>query len=1029
MDRWQKNIARYLIAGLLFFPSATRGGNDVSFNRDIRPILAAHCFSCHGPDEDSRESGLRLDRRDAAIELAAIIPGEPDDSSLVDRIFSGDPDWVMPPPHTKHPLSDDQKQALRDWIASGAKYDQHWAFIPPRAPTQLPLKADRDLISQTDPALTDWPRNGIDWLTLPAMLRADLSPSPESDRYTLVRRLYLDLIGLPPTIEQADSFVHSADPLAYEKLVDELLASPRYGEHWARYWLDLARYADTNGYEKDRPRSIWPYRDWVIRMLNSDMPYDQFTIEQLAGDLLPDPTPDQLIATGFHRNTMLNEEGGIDPLEFRYLSMVDRVATTGTVWMGLTMGCAQCHTHKFDPISHVDYYSFMALLNNADEPDYSIPDSKILQRRNQILAKIRKLEDQLELELPLPDEAGEAGDSIGRAEYLHRQLAAWMDQNRQQCSEWKVVRPTKMKSNLPRLELMEDDSVFASGDFTKRDSYALQFEVDKDLLPIQAVKLEALPDDRLPDRGPGRTFYEGRQGDFFVSEISAEFNQDAIPFAKSSHSFSRNEAGGKANWNPRAVFDNDGSTGWQPRGQRGKRLTLVVNLESPITTPGTLNIELLFERHYVVSLGRFRLSVTANDAAVANPLPAEVERILALRDSLNLAPKERAILQRQFLLTTEQLAEQRQAIDELRSSLPKFQETLILQERPVDHPRSTFRHHRGEYLSPREEVTPAIPAVFLDLLRGQPIPSNRLELARWLVSDANPLAARVAVNRAWRSFFGHGLVRTNGDFGVQTPPPAHPQLLDWLAVRFVAEGWSIKKLHRLIVTSATYRQSSFGNRQSLQQDPGNQWLARAPRFRLPGETIRDCGLVAAGVLCDDMFGPGVYPPQPPGVTELAYGGGKWRISEGKDRYRRSIYTFRKRTAAFAAYSVFDGPTYEACTARRNRSNTPLQALTVLNDKMFVELSEALAQRTINDQGKASDAELLRRVFRSVLTRPPREEELDSIRSFFQVQLKRLESGELKAGELVPEAPDRPRAAALAMVARALLNLDEAVTRH
>jgi hypothetical protein len=984
----------------------------VSFNRDVRPILASRCFVCHGQDEEDRQAGLRLDIRDEAVASGAIASGQPDDSELVYRIFSHDETEVMPPPDSGEPLDQADKELLKRWIREGARYEKHWAFVPPQMPAVPPVPEG----SQAG--------NPIDHFVLRELGKRQLQAAPPADRYKLVRRLYLDLIGLPPGIAEADAFARSADPGAYEKLVDQLLESPRYGERWAQPWLDLARYADTNGYEKDRPRSIWPWRDWVIRALNDDMPFDRFTVEQLAGDMLPDATPEQIIATGFHRNTMLNEEGGIDPLEYRFLAMVDRVATTSLVWMGLTMDCAQCHSHKYDPVSHTDYYRFMALLNNADEPDYSIPDPDKLRARRQVEARICRLEESLASKFPAAE--GQGSETERRAANLQREFSDWIAATRTVAADWSIIRPQHMETNLPRLEVLDDGSIFSTGDITKRDVFELIFDLQPGDLPISALRLEALPDDRLPAGGPGRTYYEGRKGDFFVSEVSAAADGVGLAFSGSSHSYGETDGETTPQEN-RAVFDGDGSTGWQPRDRKGQRLQLVLNLQKPIESAQQLRIKLLFERHYAVSLGRFRVSVTSQANAVANRLPARVEAILAADAESTWSDTERKQVMREFLLTTPLLAEAREELEELKKSLPFMTQTLVMQERPADHPRPAFRHHRGEFLSPREQVTPAIPDLFAAETSADRRPADRLQLARWLASEANPLVARVVVNRAWREFFGAGLVRTNGDFGVQSPPPTHPDLLDWLAVDFMQNGWSMKHLHRRIVTSATYRQDSAASPDLIQRDPQNRWLARGPRFRVSGEMLRDIILKASGLLSDKMYGPGVRPPQPASVTALAYGATPWTPSSGEDRYRRSIYTFRKRTAAFAAYTVFDAPSGESCVVRRNRSNTPLQALTILNDEMYQEMARALARKTIEQKfGTAADS--ARFIFRRLLTRPPDDSELEALVGYYQTQLSRLEQGELQADLIGGDQQAAPELAAWSMVARVVMNLDETITK-
>jgi len=991
-----------------------------SFSREIRPILARKCFACHGPDESHREADLRLDLRESAIDLEAITPGKPEKSELVARITSNDPDTLMPPPDSGESLSDTEKELLRRWIASGAKYEKHWSFAAPRRPPLPPVKN------------AAWPRNPIDRFILARLENEGLAPSPPADRYALVRRVYLDLIGLPPTPAEADAFARDGDPAAYEKLVDRLLASPRYGEHWARPWLDLARYADTNGYEKDRPRSIWPYRDWVIGAINRDMPFDQFSIEQLAGDMLPGATEAQRVATGFHRNTMLNEEGGIDPLEYRFYSMVDRVATTGTVWLGLTTGCAQCHTHKYDPISHADYYRLMALLNNADEPDLIVHDPPVAVRRRELEEKIAELEAALPTQFPPAPGAGTLADR--RQRNLESKFNQWLAQARAVANDWRVLRPVAMKTNLPRLEVLPDGSIFSTGDITKRDVFTLRFNLDElagDLKgPITALRFEVLPDDRLPARGPGRAYYEGRKGDFFLSELSVVANGQPVSLVNASASYGKISIG-SGNANAGNVLDGEGSTGWATAGREGEPHQLVVNLKQPLPAKGELTIEMLFERHFAASLGRFRISACSSSAPVkATSMPSEIESLLIQPyDKLNEAQLAR--LQRHLLSTTPELANARKQIDDLRRQMPQFPTTMVLTERPEDNPRPTFRHHRGEYLSPKEKVAPGVPAFLQSLPDGGP--ANRLELARWLVSQRNPLVGRVTVNRAWQSVFGHGLVGTPDDFGLQGEPPSHGELLDWLAVQFTTpanEGgfaWSRKRLYRLIVTSAAYRQASRVSPELLRRDPQNRLLARGPRVRLAAETIRDLMLAASGLLSRKTGGPGVRPPQPENVTALAYGNPKWRPSQGGDRYRRSLYTFKKRTAPFAAFDVFDAPSGETCTARRNRSNTPLQALTLLNDPMFLEMAAALAKRAVAKETTAKAR--AQHIWRSLLTRPPRQAELATVLKYHQRQLSRLANGELDAGKIVGDRGVTTELASWFLVARAIMNLDETITKH
>ncbi len=971
------------------------------FAREVRPILAQYCLKCHGQDDKARKAKLRLDVREVAVAKGAIVPGKPDKSELVARVFADDPDVRMPPPSTKMQLTDAQKQTLKRWVAAGAEYKPHWAFVKPTRPAVPEIRDPPSAI-----------RNPIDAFVLARLEREGLKPSSEADKYTLVRRVYLDLIGLPPSPEEADAFVHDASPDAYEKLVDKLLASPHYGERWARRWLDLARYADTNGYEKDRPRSIWPYRDWVIRALNADMPFDQFTVEQLAGDLLPNATPEQRIATGFHRNTMLNEEGGIDPLEFRFHAMTDRVATTGTVWLGLTVGCAQCHSHKFDPITQREYYRLFAFLNNADEPEMPVPQPEITAKRKEIEAKIAKLVAELPHQFP----AGVDPDA---------EFRSWLWRERGKAVRWQVLRPAAATSNLPHLTVEPDDSVFVSGDMSKRDVYDLTFRGD--FAGVTAVRLEALPDERLPRSGPGRVYYEGPHGDFHLSTITATADGKPARFATAS----------QTTGHAAAAIDDNPQTGWGVNGKQGQRSVAVFAFDKPLAAATELKLSLVFERYYAAGLGRFRISVTTAESPTARDTPPEIEALLLTPDA-KLTAAQRARLREQFHLTTPHLAKARQEIDALRKQMPAYPTTLVLRERPPGNPRPTFLHNRGEFLQPTERVEPGTPAFLHPFPAGAP--KNRLGFAQWLVSPENPLVARVTVNRQWQAFFGRGLVRTTEDFGFQGDPPTHPELLDWLACEFMeptklgdgrprASPWSLKHIHKLIVTSATYRQASRLTPELREKDPENKLLARGPRVRLEAELIRDSALKAAGLLSPKMYGPSVFPPQPPSVTtEGAYGALPWKPSEGEDRYRRSLYTFAKRTAPFAMYAAFDAPSGEACVARRDVSNTPLQALTLWNDVMFTEAAQAAGRTMASKPGEVQ--EQVAELFRRFVVRPPTERELKLLTEFLADQTERLKDHPAEAKKLAGDGPgDATERAAWTALARVLMNLDEFVTKN
>ena len=1061
-----------ITAPLLCVLAATRlfAADAPDFSRDVRPILSQHCFKCHGPDDKTRKGGLRLDLRDSATKEAksgavALVPGQPDKSELVARIFSTDEDELMPPPSVKRTLTPEQKDTLRRWVAAGAEYQQHWAFVKPKQAKVPDVRAQLSVLSaqskqhvQSEKLSTEhWAlsTNPIDAFILKRLLEANLAPSPEADPATLCRRIYLDLVGIPPTPQEQDDFLKSAirnRQSAIETLADRLLASPRYGERWARKWLDLARYADTNGYEKDRPRTIWPYRDWVINALNADKPFDQFTVEQIAGDMLPGSTLDQKIATGFHRNTMLNEEGGIDPNEFRFHAMTDRVATTGATWLGLTLGCAQCHTHKFDPLTHREYFQLMAFMNNADEPDIDLPqaDAEEQQKKNTALAAklLAELPEKWAAKhAPKPVENSEAQPQASSPDStptpkptLDEKFAAWLARERARTVQWQPLRPASAKSNMPLLTIEPDASVFRSGDISKSDTYELHF---RDVpAGVTAIRLEALPDPRLPAHGPGMAFYEGPKGDFFIAEFTLHADGQPVKFSGATESYSKNTFGSTPT-TAALMLDGDPQTGWSTAGRMGERHTAVLTLRSPaaaISSGGDWTVKLAMGRHYACSLGRFRISITTDARpAVARDLPSETESLLALPDE-KLTAAQRVRLREEFLLSLPELKDEASRIRTLRKPVQP-PATLGFRERPPENPRPTFIHNRGEYLQPTEPVTPSVPA-FLNPIAGNAKP-DRLALARWLVSPENPLTSRVIVNRQWAAFFGRGIVKTTEDFGYQGEVPTHPELLDWLAVEFVKQSWSLKKLHRLIVTSATYRQSSVLSAQksvlsipksgagdqkqgtasgvplstehwALSTDPDARLLSRFPRTRLDAEIIRDAALASGGLLVEKIGGPSVRPPQPEGVTEAAYGGG-WTPSTGPDRWRRSLYTFSKRTAPFALYNTFDGPTGEACIPRRDVSNTPLQALTLLNDIVFTEAAQSFGK--ILAGRNASDAEKLDEAFRRIVCRKPADDERATLLKFFQTQRARLTDGKPSAD-----------AAAWSALVRALFSLDEVVTK-
>lgn len=981
-------------------PLLCRGASSLDFQRDVRPILSNHCFQCHGPDEKARKGKLRLDDLDSATHPAksgdiAIVPKEPEKSELVTRIFSHDDSDLMPPPATKKPLTEAQRDILKRWVAEGAVYAKHWAYVKPVRPA-IPE------IAESSATIL----NPIDAFIAAKLQTHGLKQAPAADSYTLARRVSLDLTGLPPTPEVLDAFVKDHSPRAYEAYVDHLLKSPAYGERWARRWLDLARYADTNGYEKDRARSIWPYRDWVIQALNADMPFNEFTIEQLAGDMLPNATPQQIIATGFHRNTMLNEEGGIDPLEFRFAAMTDRVATTGAAWLGLTIGCAQCHTHKYDPIPHREYYGMMAFLNNTDEPDYDLPDAK---QKAEFAANLKRA-DALTRDLVEKQRQPASAD-----------FQTWLTSERSAAVTWKTLKPTTWKTSMPLLTLQPDNSLLGSGDITKSVTYEVHYTSETSA-PITALRLEALPDDSLPGHGPGMCFYEGPKGDFFLGDLKATADGQPVKLVRATESYSKNNFG-KDPANAQAAIDGDPQTGWSCAGRNGERHEAVFILEKPVAAKD-LHLTMLFGRHYACPLGRFRLSATTDaKVATAQAMDDQVAALVLLPDP-QLTASQRDQLFTHYLFTNKKFEKEAKVIQDLRKE-PAGITSLVMRERPANNPRPTHIHHRGEFTQLEEEVQP----ITLSMLHPFPKdkPKTRLEFARWLVSNENPLTPRVIVNRQWAVLFGRGLVKTVEDFGYQGAPPSHPELLDYLATEFVSQGWSMKKLHKLIVMSATYRQTSLIPAEAGTRDPENIYLSHAPRVRVDAEIVRDSLLRASDLINPKIGGPSVFPPQPASVTDASYGKFQWTPSTGPDRYRRSLYTFSKRTAPFGMFATFDGPTGESCLVKRDTSDTPLQALTTLNDVIFTEAAQALGHLTA--KAAKDDAGHIHNLYLRILCRPPDTDEAHLMGTFLQTQRSRLQKGELQAATIADlKEGDVNEAAAWTLVARALFNLDEFVTK-
>ncbi len=915
----------------------------------VRPILAEHCLECHGPDPSSRKGKLSLDTSEGISRV--VEPGDPAASELLRRIRTNDVDDRMPPPGhgPSEGLSADEVETLRQWIFDGAPWRPHWSYGPFR--------------KVVAPAVSDeqWIRTPVDRWVLSKLDDLGVKPAREADRRTLIRRVSLDLIGMGPTRDEVDAFLSDPSPDAYARVVDRLLASPHYGEKWARHWLDMARYADSHGYTIDGGRTMWPYRDWVVDAINRDLGFDQFTIEQIAGDLLPDPTNGQRIATGFHRNTQINQEGGAKDEENRVNAVIDRVNTTGAVWLGETLGCAQCHTHKFDPITHREYYQLFAFYNQTEDGGVSTGPTVSLTNE-----KTAQLVDAFDAE-------------------RKARVATLNERARVDRATFRVWRPDRFEaSEGPELRLRADGSLRSVAHNPQTSIYALEGRAGE---RFDTIRLEALPDFGLGGMGPGRT----RHGNFVLSEIRVLQRTSGGPWieleiAAATADYSQD------NYPVIGAISAEPDTGWAIRPHYGVPHVAHFRLASPFgrdegaELKGTeLRIELhqLYGSNHV--LGRFRVALGRTRADTPAPTISSdwVEAWQRLVDH-----------------------------DKTRPRLPM---SLVLRERKI--PRPTHIFSRGSFLDPGEQVSPGVPRA-LDHFSEEEVQPDRLGLARWLVHPKHALVHRVTVNRWWQRFFGRGLVQTENDFGLRGATPTHPDLLEWLAQELVRGGFSMKSLHRTIVTSSTYRQSSNARPALDEFDPRNRWLARQSRTRADAEWIRDSALHAAGILTPKIGGPPVQPPQPAGVYAFTQSRKSWKPSTGADRYRRTLYTRIWRSAAYPFAITFDAPVANVACTKRATSNTPLQALTLANDPMMIEIAAALGKRLVTEA--TGDENRIRAGFEHCLSRPPTEEELGILREYLASQ----RASSVAQGLEPPLIEQRVWTA----FARVLFNLDEFVTR-
>ncbi len=923
---------------------------------------------------------------------------------------------------------------------------KHWAFVAPVRPPLPEVKSKA------------WIRNPIDRFILARLEKENLQPSAQADRVTLLRRLSLDLTGLPPTPEEVDAFLKDKSPNSYEKQVERLLASPHYGERWGRHWLDAARYADSDGYEKDKSRRVWFYRDWVINSLNQDKPYDQFIIEQIAGDLLPKATQDQIVATGFLRNSMINEEGGIDPEQFRMEAMFDRMDAIGKSILGITIQCAQCHNHKYDPLKQEEYYRMFAFLNNSHEANIAVytPDEQM--KRANIMMQTREIEARLKESMP----------------GWQQRMAEWEEMVKNDQPAWIPIRPlvNEISTDGTRYIPLKDGS-FLNGGYAPV-KHRVKMSLKTDVQKITAFRLELLNHPNLPLGGPGRSFKGScALTEFEVEAASAsdEKKTEKVKIVKATADYNQPERELESIFDDKSkrrrvtgpveyAIDGKEETAWGidagPSLRNVPRKAVFV-AEKPITNEGgtVLNFY-LSQRHggwnnndnQQNSLGRVRLSITTADNAVADPLPAGVREIISIpREKRTNAQLDTVFSY--WCTTVSEWAEYNNQIAEIWKQHPEGSSQLALNE--LEDMRETFTLRRGDFLRPDKKVEPGVPAILHRLPAN--VPLNRLTFARWLVDRNSPTTARALVNRIWQSYFGTGLVATSEDFGQQSEEPSHPELIDWLAVELtdpqtalsigrnsLSKGWSVKHIHRLIVSSATYQQSSKVTPELYAKDPYNRLLSRGPRLRVEAEIVRDIALSAGGLLNPKIGGPSVFPPSPEFLylPPISYGTKVWNEEKGENRYRRAIYTFRYRSVPYPMLHAFDAPNGDISCVRRARSNTPLQALTTLNEPLFMDAARALAMKTMKEGGP-TDEQRLTFVFRRVLSRRPAPQESVELLGLLHRQRQRFISGELNPWNLVTSDPDKPfplpkgakmeELAAWTAVSRVLLNLDETITKE
>jgi hypothetical protein len=1007
---------------------------EIDFNRQIRPILSENCFQCHGPDQSHRKANYRLDTKEGVFAVGKsgkknILLRDAKNSELVHRIEEAEGDGLMPPLKSGKKLNADQIKLIKQWINEGANYGEHWAFVVPKSS------------SVPDVNNSKWVRTPIDAFVLSRLESNNITPSPQASKEVLIRRLTLDLIGLPPTLKEVDDFLRDDSPQAYEKVVDRLLASNQYGERMAMQWLDYARFADSNGFQTDSSRSMWPWRDWVINAYNANMPFNQFTIEQIAGDMLPNATKSQIIATGFNRNHRLNGEGGLIAEEWRIENVIDRVDTTSQTWLGLTLACARCHDHKYDPISQKEFYQFFAFFNN-------LPESGTLAG-NQTGGNTEPVEEiespsqnaeSLKIQLAIKEQEALI---LKLDEKVDPMIKEWEPVFKEKVNSagnvWIPLNPTTVKSEGgAKFSKLTDGSYLASGKNPTNDVYTITSNVSKG--SFSAILLECFPDPSLPNQSLGRF----SNGNFVLSKIEAELSSPSlktplkIAFNKAIADYSQK------GWDIINVVGNDSSKGWAVDGPTRRDITKAMFVSPQlvdIPENSTIKISLSHQALSQHNIGRFRIAISSVPGELITlngfQVPVNITKIIetdpqkrSLQQKEELRKYYKATSFKEHKVASDKLVLLKNNLVDSKKNIPGV---MVMKEGPV---RDTFMLIRGEYDKKGPKVVAGLPSVLPPLPKDKPM--NRLGLAYWMVDPSNPLTSRVWVNRMWEKFFGYGLVRTSENFGAQSEFPSHPELLDWLASKFVSLKWDMKAMQKIVVMSSVYQQSSNLNPSLLNNDPENRMLARGSRLRLSGETLRDQALFASGLMVNKTGGPSVRPYMPEGVWDETsrYGDLRnYKNDKGEALYRRTMYTIWKRTAAPPTMLLFDAPNREACSVKRSRTNTPLQALALLNEVTYVEAARKLAEKIIREGGNTPDDKLTTG-FRIVTGRRPDSSELAILVKGFHKDYENFKSKPENAKRFTSlgESPlantaDISELAAYTLSANILLNLDEVVNRE